>query len=119
MPTYISHITTHNQQELKISYKCAMLVVIIYRDLKMGGSYQLFFVRLVWHASELILFVVYCSKLMLDYFGISNMFVNHAIVVIWVLLRAVFSETKILFSACFYLFGLWFLKSQIYHFYHY
>ena len=32
---------------------------------------------------------------MLDYFGISNMFVNHAIVVIWVDLRAVFSETKI------------------------
>ena len=37
MPTYISRITTHNQQELKISYKCDMLVVIIYGDLKMGG----------------------------------------------------------------------------------
>ena len=68
---------------------------------KNGGSYLFFFVRLVLHASELIMFVVYCSKLMLDYFGISNMFVNHAIVVVWVLLRAVLSETKILLSAFF------------------
>ena len=47
---------------------------------------------------------VYCSKLMLDYFGISNMYVNHVIIVIWVLFRAVFSETKLLFSAFCYLF---------------
>ena len=86
---------------------------------KNGGSYLFCFVILVLHASELIMFVVYCSQLMLDYFGISNMYVNHAIVVIWVLLRAVFSETKILFSAFCYLIGLWFLISQIYHFYHY
>ena len=53
------------------------------------------------YISRITFLSVYCSKLMLDYFGISNMFVNHAIVVIWVFLRAVFSETKILFSAFF------------------
>ena len=68
---------------------------------KNGGSYLFFFVRLVLHASELLMCIVYCCKLMLDYFGISNMYVNHAIVVIWVLLRVVFSETKLLFSAFF------------------
>ena len=36
---------------------------------------------------------------MLDYIGILNMYVNHAIVVIWVFLRAYFDETKVLFSA--------------------
>ena len=35
---------------------------------------------------------------MLDYFGISNMYVNH-VLVIWVFLRVVFRKTKILFSA--------------------
>ena len=49
---------------------------------KNGGSYLCCFVRLALHASELIMFVVYCNKLMLDYFGISNMYVNHAIGVI-------------------------------------
>ena len=34
-------------------------------------------------------------------------------------LRSVFGETKILFAKCYYCFGLWFLKNQIYHFYHY
>ena len=38
MRTYISRMYIHNQHELKISYKCAMLVVIIYGDLKMGGG---------------------------------------------------------------------------------
>ena len=92
MPAYISRISIkiivlyciyrHNQHELKISYTCDMLVVIIYGDLKMGGSYLFCFVILGLHASELIMFVVYCSQLMLDYFVISNMYVNHVIVVI-------------------------------------
>ena len=51
---------------------------------KNGGSYLFCFIRLVLHASELIMFIVYCSKLMLNYFGISNMYVNHAIVVKYV-----------------------------------
>ena len=38
----------------------------------------------------------HCSKLMLDYFGMLNMYINHAIVVIWVLLR-----TNFIFRICF------------------
>ena len=66
------------------------------RRLKNGRSYLFCFVRLVLHASELIMFVVYCRKLMLDYFGVSNMYVNHAIVVICVLLFS----ALFLFLAC-------------------
>ena len=46
------------------------------------------FWRLVFSHSWFIIHLQldFCSKLMLDYFDISNMYVNHAIVVIWVLL---------------------------------
>ena len=64
------------------------------------------------------MFDAHCSKLMLDYFGISNMYVNHVIAVTWVILRSVFGEANILFSTWFYCFGLWFLQNQIYHFYY-
>ena len=65
------------------------------------------------------MFDEHCSQMMWDYFGIWNMYVNHAIVVIWVLLLSVLGESKILFSTFYYCFGLWFLTIQIYHFYHY
>ena len=45
-----THVYTHiYQNELKISHKCAMLDVIVFGDLKMGGSYLFCFVILVLH----------------------------------------------------------------------
>ena len=101
MPTYISRITTHNQHELKISYKCDMLVVIIYGDLKMGGSYLFFLCQFGFACIGTNNVCCILPQLDVRLFWYIKHVCNHAIVVIWVLLRAVFSETKMLFSAFF------------------